>query len=203
MSWIKLDDAILDNLKVCEVGPLGFAVHVAGIIFCARNLTDGKIPITRVGSLLDFSGVHIDTANPIGLPAHGQPRSMGGNVVDIDDIVAAIVAAGLWHPIPGGYEINDYLEYNPSKAEVMAERDRIRQIRSEAGKAGAASKLSKRQANQSANGQQTDQQTGSPVPVPVPVTTKTVKTREDLSGYVGHADRLAGPGVLGSDGGGS
>lgn len=205
MSWAKLDDAILDNPKILSVGPIGFALHIAAICYCARNLTDGFVPLARAATLLDLSGVQIDCANPIALPVHGQRQSMAGDVISPDAVIDALLGAELWHGCDGGYRINDYLEYNPSKADVLAERERIRGIRSEAGKAGAASKLSKRQANGLANQSANGQQTSGPVPVPVPVPTKTstptVKSGENLEGYRPAADRLAGPSVLGRDGG--
>ena len=52
--WARLDDAILDNPEeIIAAGPLGFALHVAAITWCARNLTDGFIPqAPRVAQLL-------------------------------------------------------------------------------------------------------------------------------------------------------
>ena len=32
----------------------------------------------------------------------------------------------LWEPVTGGYTVHDYLEYNPSKAQVTAEREKAR-----------------------------------------------------------------------------
>lgn len=204
MSWAKLDDAILDNPKILSVGPIGFALHIAAICYCARNLTDGFVPLSRAATLLDLSGVQIDCANPIALPAHGQKQSMAGDVISPDAVIDALLGAELWHECPGGYRINDYLEYNPSKAEVLAERAK----RSKAGKAGAASRWQvpcDSDATAMASAMRSGWQNDGPVPVPVPIpkSTKTVKTERDLSGYVGDADRLADPAVLGSDRGGS
>jgi hypothetical protein len=47
--------------------------------------------------------------------------------------IRRLVAVGLWHEIPGGYEVHDFLDYNPSRAEVLARREATK----EAGKRGA------------------------------------------------------------------
>ncbi len=46
---------------------------------------------------------------------------------------AELVDAGLWTASEDGYVVNDYLEFNPSRAEVLEQRKR----RSEAGRKGA------------------------------------------------------------------
>ena len=123
MVWAKLDDEILDNPKIVNAGVFGFALHIAGIAWCARNLTDGKIPAAKVRALLMLDRVNIDTANPLALI--DGPRSMSGDE-GLDALLVAdhLVACGLWRTIAGGYEINDYLDYNPSREKVLAERAR-------------------------------------------------------------------------------
>lgn len=138
MPWVKLDDAILDNPKILAAGPLGFALHVAAICYCARNLTDGFLPTAKAANLLDLSGVHCDRANPCGRPQYGMPTSMSGNAVDVADVIDSLVELELWHVVPGGFEVHDFLEYNPSRAKVEADRQQAKEQRSEAGKASAA-----------------------------------------------------------------
>lgn len=175
MSWVKLDDAILDNEKILRVGPIGFALHVAAICHCARNLTDGFIAMPRVGTLLDLSGVHCDKANPIGLPSYGMPSSMTGDVMAIGDVVQALVDAGLWHREPGGFRIHDYHDYQPTRAQVESTRDELRTKRAAAGKAGATSRWrtdgkpdGKPDGKRMANGMAKPWQTHGPVPDPDP-----------------------------------
>lgn len=101
MVWARLDDEILDNAKVARVGPLGFALHVAAITWCCRNLTDGFIPRARVACLLDF-----------------------GELADVHALAADLVSAGLWEAAAGGFQLHDFLEFNPSREKVLKERAR-------------------------------------------------------------------------------
>jgi len=40
--------------------------------------------------------------------------------------VGALVDAGLWEPVRGGWRIHDFLDYNPSHAKLVADRERAR-----------------------------------------------------------------------------
>ncbi len=100
MSWAKLDDAILDNRKILKLDVTSFGFHVAAITWCARNLTDGFIPHGKVATLVRTRGV------------------------DPYEIATELIAAKLWRETAEGYEIHDYLAYNPSRAKVLAERER-------------------------------------------------------------------------------
>ena len=129
MSWVRLDDAILDNAKIAKAGVYGFALHVAAITWCARNLTDGIIPTARVTALLALESVTVDTHNPLALidvPSSideqrgWYPVSVGLGPLEV---AAHLVEIGLWHDHADGYEIHDYLKYNPSKEQVLAERE--------------------------------------------------------------------------------
>lgn len=130
MVWAKLDDEILDNPKIAEAGPLGFALHVAGITWCCRNLTDGFIPRTRVRSLLDFGGVMWDEDNPGAVACQGVSAG-GRHGADPLAIAEHLVDVGLWKHDPDGrgYWLHDFLEYNPSREKVLSERDRAKKRR--------------------------------------------------------------------------
>ena len=96
MTWIKLDDGFADHPKLLKAGPLGLAVHVRALCYCARHLTDGFIPRNAVTLLLrDVSNAKI-------------PR--------------ILVSCGLWIKQRNGYQIKDYLDYNPSREQVLAAR---------------------------------------------------------------------------------
>lgn len=200
MPWVRLDDAILDNVKILNVGPLGLALHIAGITYSARNLTDGFVPFSKAATLIDFSGVQCDSVNPACLPAHGRKQSMCGSVVVVDDVIQALINEDLWDvdTARGGYVIHDYLDYNPSKADVLAERAK----KSEAGKRGAKTRWKPENdgashstshgtcsangvADRVANGWQND----APVPVPVPLSDQHQKQSHALSCLQGGARR--------------
>lgn len=123
MTWAKIDDAILDNPKIAKAGVYGFAMHVAAITWCARNLTDGHIPYARVTALLTLTKVWINTENPMALP-EGRDSHSGNTGLDPYVVANHLVSVGLWHATDSGYEVHDYLKYNPSRAQVLAERER-------------------------------------------------------------------------------
>lgn len=91
-----MDDSYPEHPKVDHVGPLAAWLNVCAWAYCARNLTDGFVPAERVPRLAD-------------VPKPTQ-------------LVDRLVKAKLWEVVPGGYMVHDYLEYNPSREQVMAER---------------------------------------------------------------------------------
>lgn len=92
MSWFKVDDAFDMHPKVLSAGNAAAGLWLRGGSYCARNLTDGFVP-------------H-DVAKLYGTPQQ----------------IAALLRVGLWVRVSGGYEMHQYLERNPSRAEVLAER---------------------------------------------------------------------------------
>ncbi len=110
MPWARLDDAILDNPKIGLIGPLGFALHVASITWCSRNLTDGHVTRSQARLLLDLSDMP----------------------VAVNDVIAELLAVRLWEATDVGYRLHDYLDYNPSRTQVLADREaaRVRKVRS-------------------------------------------------------------------------
>ncbi len=147
MPWVKLDDAFFDNIKIIEAGRDARDLYIAGLCFCARRLTDGFIPEGQVPRLAADAGVE-----------------------NAPCLATKLLTVGLWESTEGGYEVHDYLEYNPSRDEALA----LRQVRSEAGRVGGQhSGESKREAKAKASAIATpeanEEQNTYPVPVPVPV----------------------------------
>jgi hypothetical protein len=174
MPWARFDDEILDNPKVADAGVLGWALYAAGVVYCARNLTDGHIPRSRLGALLDLSGVFVVTENWGGVPLRVE-RGPAGAPIDSphpEDVAEHLVAVGLWEPAPNGYRVHDYLDYNPSRDEVEQKREsaRDRQARRRA-KSSASHRESQRDA-------QRDSHVSSRHPVPVPPKDESVPKDE-------------------------
>ena len=111
MPWVKLDDAFPEHRKVDSVSDGAFRLHVAGICFSSRMLTDGFIPKDRVGRL--------------------TPKVRESHIAELVD-------ADLWAPVVGGWSIHDYLEYNPSRAEVNERREVERKRKDKQRKRGAS-----------------------------------------------------------------
>lgn len=104
MAWVKLDDAMPSHPKVLASGPLGFALDVAGICYSNAHDTDGFVPAVALPAVLP------------GLPS---PRKHA----------AALVAAGRWHVVDGGWLIHDIDDYQFSREE---QEERARKKREKA-----------------------------------------------------------------------
>jgi len=96
MPWLKIDDGMVEHLKVASLSDAAFRAHIEALSFAARNLTDGEIPAA--------------VAKKQGWTRRSKE----------------LVRAGLWESADGGYTIHDYLEYNPSREQVEAEREAAR-----------------------------------------------------------------------------
>jgi len=118
--WVRLDDAMLDNPKIIAAGPLGTLLHVAAIVWSARNLTDGFIPLGKVATLLNWAGA----LEHVTLESDGDGIMCTGRRIDSEDFAYRLVDLCLWHEVPGGFQIHDFLDYNRSKKQVLAERER-------------------------------------------------------------------------------
>jgi len=105
MPWVRIDDALPDHPKILKAGIEGAWLHVCGLAYCSRYLTNGVVPDEAVGGLL-----------------RGQKSPAACNRLAI-----RLVEAGLWKRCEGGFEIHDYLSYNPSKADIEAKREATRE----------------------------------------------------------------------------
>jgi len=114
MTWVKLDDQFAGHPRIEEAGPAAAWMFVAGLCHCSTYLTDGKI--TKAAS------------------------KRLGNVRKPDEQARRLVSAGLWADCGDYYMVHDYLDYQPSKTKVLAERD-----------AGAERKRKSREAKEAAS----------------------------------------------------
>lgn len=105
MSWFKVDDTAHAHPKLRGASLAAIGLWTLGGSYAAQYLTDGTVH------------AHFVKTNAT------APQ------------LAKLVKAGLWHPAghdclrcpqpaQGDYFIHDYLEYNPSRAKVIAERER-------------------------------------------------------------------------------
>lgn len=126
MPWVKLDDHFDEHPKLANISLVGVGLWVTALAYCNRNLTDGFIPWSvarRLGSLevVDERGVIWELARGSG---------MSGDDLTNDWIIAQLIEAGLWEEVYedsgrlSGYRVHDFEDYQPSKAEVQAERAR-------------------------------------------------------------------------------
>lgn len=122
MTWIRIDDQFADHPKLLAVGPLGLALQISAICYCARHLTDGFMSRVTVRALVaklslpwsDQSGVDWSAAATSG---------MQGCEASEFDWPGLMVEAGLWDEVDGGYKVHDYEHFNPTKAQVTKQRE--------------------------------------------------------------------------------
>jgi len=113
---LDVDDLYPEHPKLLGLGTwceVAGWLNLAGLAWCKRYLTDGRIPRAAVWRLASFRGMAID-GEPV------TPEAVAGRLVD----------AGLWRELGVFYVIHDYLEYQESRETVLqrraADRDRKR-----------------------------------------------------------------------------
>lgn len=122
MPWANLDDQFPKHPKVLPLSDAAFRLHVSGVCHSAQYLTDGVLHSEAVRLLV--------------------PRFKRTTLEEL-------VRRELWHQLgdgcgtktcllgaPDSYVIHDYLQWNRSREEVEAERERKRK----AGRKGAESR---------------------------------------------------------------
>lgn len=92
MPWFKVDDSFDTHAKAIRAGNQALGLWVRCGAYSARHLTDGFVP-AEIAKL------------------YGRAGEM-----------RALVDAGLWKPIEGGYQMHDFHDYNPSSSQVRADR---------------------------------------------------------------------------------
>jgi hypothetical protein len=96
MPWVKLEDRFPSHRKVALLSDRAFRLHVSAICWCAENLTDGRVSDRE-------------------LPHVAHIRGIKATAKQLED-------AGLWDRTDDGWLIHDYLDYNPSREQVVADR---------------------------------------------------------------------------------
>jgi len=115
MTWVRLDEQFAQHPKTLQAGPLGLAMQVAALCYCNLYLTDGYVPAATAATLLRFDNIDV-------LDENGQATRMSWQ-----HVVGALVDAGLWITVPGGWEIHDFNQYQPTREQVLADREASRQ----------------------------------------------------------------------------
>jgi hypothetical protein len=95
MPWGRLDDSFDSHRKVRRAGNEATGIYARALSYCAGALTDG----------------HVD-------PEWLEERT-GKRAVKVGEL---LVVAGLWEPNSDGFVIHDYLEFNPSRSEILERR---------------------------------------------------------------------------------
>lgn len=96
MTWVKLSDTFAEDPRLVKAGESAFALHVAALCFCNRNLTDGHVSREMVGRLW----------------AVKRPKAVAARLVEV----------GLWEETEDGYRLVEFLDAQPSRVQVEGER---------------------------------------------------------------------------------
>lgn len=110
MTWVRFDDEFPIHRKLGPLDDATYRLHSEAIFWCSRNTTDGRIAREELPAI----SVRAKTAR-----------------------VAKLVARNLWHaagsqrcgsekcptPGPDGWVIHDYLDYQPARDKVLADRE--------------------------------------------------------------------------------
>ena len=105
MSWVKIDADFYLHPKVRQAGPLGIALQVAALCYCNKYLTDGFIPHDVIPALLNLNASNLK------------------GLIEYQEVTESLVSAGLWEAVDGGFVIHDYLDYQPSREQLLRERE--------------------------------------------------------------------------------
>lgn len=125
MTWVRIEDSMTVHSKVLPLSDGAFRAHVEAICHAARDLTDGYIA-ERVAKVMRWNRRATE-----------------------------LVDAGLWDVVDGGWAIHDYLEYNPSREQVEADRAAKHDARVRAGRIGGTRSGAARRSKREANAKQT------------------------------------------------
>lgn len=106
MPWANLDDQYAEHPNNWDLSDLAFRLQTAAICYSNKHLTDGELVVSKVRTLV--------------------PKFRTSALTELLD-------KGHWIDKGAYYEIRDFLDWNRSKAQVEAERER----KSKAGKKGA------------------------------------------------------------------
>lgn len=102
MAWFKVDDKLHSHPKRHRAGLRAMGLWVVAGSWCGDQLTDGLVPRDMLAAL-------------------------GGRPAD----AKALVDAGLWEAVDGGWRFHDWAGQNPTRSDVEATRDRERERKRE------------------------------------------------------------------------
>jgi hypothetical protein len=113
MAWVKITDDFYDHDKFLTLTPPADSLWMRSLAWANRRQSDGHLPVQALTNLF----------NPNGLVWSS------GEAVTLESVADELVATGLWEESPtgAGYQIHDYLDYQPSKADLTGKREASRQ----------------------------------------------------------------------------
>ena len=111
MSWVRLDDGAPGHRKIVGLSDAAFRLWVVGLTYCNQQANDGRFSAASARIMTGY----------LASPELGRGA------------MAELCAAGLWTETADGFEVHDYLEYQPSQEERAsankAAAERMRKMR--------------------------------------------------------------------------
>ena len=145
MSWVRLDDGSPGHRKIVGLSDAAFRLWVVGLTYCNQQANDGRFSAASARIMTGY----------LASPELGRGA------------MAELCAAGLWAETADGFEVHDYLEYQPSQEERAsanrAAAERMRKMR--AAKHGVREPL---QRNTAGTSDELPAKFALPDPVPIP-----------------------------------
>lgn len=173
MTWAKIDDSFPDHPKIVAAGPICALLQIRAICYSCRFLTDGLIPHGAVSGLVN------------GLEPDDACKHASGI-----DLASLMVRNGLWDVAANGYQVHDFLDFNPSKKEV----ERQRKHWQERAQKGAKARWNKNRTPHASKHAPSSVNPHAPVPVPVPVPLP-VLSKEGKKHMTAAPSRVPDPGI--------
>jgi hypothetical protein len=152
MAWARFDDRFHDNPKVLGLWmtcPEALGLYVMSVTYCSQHETDGLVHDWWI---------------------HTRESSKAKR----QRLTSALVNAGLFSEHSAGFLINDYLDFNPSHADLKARREAERTRRTRA-------KTRKRELTLTPRTDHADSNVIDPVPArPVPTRGSREETSQEI-----------------------
>jgi len=102
MPWARIDDRANSDAKLLALSDSAYRLWVGALIFCQANLTDGFIPTHAIETF----GVRAKNKAPL-----------------VRELTASVLGKrALWQSVEGGWQFNDFLDWNDSREVVLAQR---------------------------------------------------------------------------------
>lgn len=116
MTWTKLDDGFWRDPKMADLSVHARMLYVSALNWSCDQLTDGFV------SRRDSRRIMVEA----------KPRH-----------IAELVASGLWFETESGFNIANFLDYQPSKADVELKREQWRLRKAKAREHGTQTEMSR------------------------------------------------------------
>jgi hypothetical protein len=120
MTFARTETTVLNHPKFMGLDPAAIGLWTMGNAYCWDQLTDGFISdeqLPRLMTWLSLKRLRVLANVLANATAHGRYKQ------------------GLWERVEGGFRVHDWLDHNPTKEKVLADRkaarDRMKSLRSE------------------------------------------------------------------------